>query len=97
MSVNLYYMDSENQDNLTELTDIYSTVALQGLKLSKGAKRTIFCNITVILRYCGIKQLHGVDTCIGMIQVYQIWSLNYSALQTLRYKISLFEFPLLKL
>ena len=32
-----------------------------------------------------------------MIQVYSVWSLNVSTLQTLRYKISLFKFPLLKL
>ena len=34
---------------------------------------------------------------IGMIEVNSVWYLNVSALQTLRYKISLFEFPLLKL
>ena len=51
---------------------------------------------TVILQYCWIKRLHRVETCIEMIQVYSVWSLNVSASQTLRYKISLFEFPLLK-
>ena len=41
----------------------------------------------------GIKRLHGVETCIGMLQVYSVWSLNVSASQTLQYKIPLFEFP----
>ena len=75
---------------------LFNTV--QRLILSKGAKNqqyfTIsqyFCNIV------GIKPLHGVKTCIGMIQVYTVWSLNVSASQTLRHKFSLFEFPLLKL
>ena len=30
-----------------------------------------------------------------MLQVYSVWSLNVSATQTLQYKISLIEFPLL--
>ena len=41
--------------------------------------------------------MYGVETCIEMIQEYSAWSLNVSASQTLRYKISLFEFSLLKL
>ena len=36
-------------------------------------------------------------TCKGMIQAYSFWSFNVSASQTFRYKILLFEFPLLKL
>ena len=38
-----------------------------------------------------------METCIGIIQVYSVWSLKVSASQTLWYKILLFEFPLLKL
>ena len=59
--------------------------------LSKGAKRTILNHITEILQFC-FDILHGVETCIGMIWVYLLWSFNVSASQTLRYKISLFEF-----
>ena len=71
---------------------------VQRLVLSKGAKRTKFHHIMVILQYLlGKKRLHGVETCIGMIQVYLVWSFNVSESQTLRYKVSLFEFPLLQL
>ena len=65
--------------------------------LSKGAKWTIFYNNTVSLQFFFvIKRLHGVKTCIEMFQVYSVWSLNVLATQTLQYKISLFEFPLLR-
>ena len=62
--------------------------------LSKGAKRTLFYHFTVILQYCWDKTIARSGD-MYMIQVYSVWSLNVSASQTLRYKISLFEFPLL--
>ena len=70
---------------------------VQPLFLSEGAKRRQFYHITVILQYC-------LDKTIAQSgDIYKDDSgtlnlvINISASQTLRCKISLFEFPLLKL
>ena len=67
---------------------------IQRLMLSKGAKRIIIDHITVIIQYYWDKTIAWSG---DMYKDDSVWSLNVSASQTLRYKISLFEFPLLKL
>ena len=65
--------------------------------LSKSTKRTVFYHITVILQYCWDKMITRSGDMYADDSGFSAWSLNVSASQTLRYKISLFEFPLLKL
>ena len=55
------------------------THTVQGHMLSTNVKVQKEQNFTISQQSCNIveiKRLHGVETCIGMIQVYKVWSFN---------------------
>ena len=64
---------------------------------SKGAKRTIFNHITVILQYCWYKTISRSGDMYRDDSGILSLVIKCFGITTLRYKISLLEFPLLKL
>ena len=70
---------------------------IQRLMLSKGAKRTVFYHITVILQYCWDKTIARSEDMyredLGILSMV----IKCFGITNTWYKISLFEFPLLKL